>query len=97
MQNLLRNELEQKRLNLSQNELEQIEKMRRIKNCKNMSKERLLIALLKSKRSLVEPRKSKFDNVEKEETKKSLNVLRDKFSRSKIKEIRGELHKIEKI
>ena len=35
-------------LNLSRNELEQIEKMRPTKNYKNMSKEGLLIALLKS-------------------------------------------------
>ena len=61
-----------------------------------MPKERLLIALLKSKRSIVELCKSKFDNAEKEKTKKSLNVLRDKFSIPKIKEIRGELHKTEK-
>ena len=50
MQNLSQNDLYQitKILNLSRNELEQIEKMRRIKNYKNMSKEGLLIALLKS-------------------------------------------------
>ena len=54
MQNLSQNELEQitKTWNLSQNELEQIAKMKRIKNYKNMSKEELLIALLKSEQSL---------------------------------------------
>ena len=41
-------------LNLSQNDLQQIAKMRRIKNYKNMSKEGLLIALLKSEQSLAE-------------------------------------------
>ena len=53
MQNLSQNDLYQitKILNLSRNELEQIEKMRRIKNYKNMSKEGLLIALLKSESS----------------------------------------------
>ena len=40
--------------NLSQNELEQIIKMRHIKNYKNMSKEELLIALLKSNQSRAE-------------------------------------------
>ena len=38
-----------KMLNLSQNELEKITKMGRIKNYNDMSKEELLIALLKSK------------------------------------------------
>ena len=37
--------------NLSQNELEQIAKMRRIKNYKNMSREELLVSLLRSKQS----------------------------------------------
>ena len=57
MQNLSQNELEQitKMRNLLQNELEKIAKMRHIKNYKNMSKEGLLIALLKSNQSLVEP------------------------------------------
>ena len=40
--------------NQSRDELEQIAKMRRIKNYKNMSKEGLLIALLKSEQSLAE-------------------------------------------
>ena len=99
MQNLSQNELEQikKMLNLSQNELEQIAKMRRIKAYKNMSKEGLLVALLKSECSLPEPYKSKSNNTEIEETKKSFNELRDKFSRSKIKEIRKKFYKKEKI
>ena len=40
--------------NRSQNELEQIAKMRRIKNYKTMSREELLIALLKSEQSHAE-------------------------------------------
>ena len=44
--------------------------MRRIKNYKNMSKEELLIALLKSEQSLAELYKSKSNNAEIEETKK---------------------------
>ena len=74
MQNLSQNELEQitKMWNLSQNELEQIAKMRRIKNYKNMSKEELLIALLKSNQSHAEIYKSKSNNAEIEETKKIL-------------------------
>ena len=72
-------------LNLSQNELEQITKMRRIKNYKNMSKEELLIALLKSEQSLAELYKSKSNNAEIEESKKFFNELRNKLSRTKRK------------
>ena len=56
MQNFSQYDLDQiaKMLNLTQNELEQIAKMRRIKNYKNMSKEELLIALLKSEQSLAQ-------------------------------------------
>ena len=79
-------------LNLSQNELEQIAKMRHIKNYKNMSKEDLLIALLKSERSLGELYKSKSNIAETGETKNFFDKLRDKFSRSKIKEIRKKLY-----
>ena len=66
LQNLSQNELKQitKMQNLSQNELEQIVKMRHIKNYKNMSREELLIALLKSKQSHAELYKSKSNNVE---------------------------------
>ena len=83
MQNLSQNELMQitKMRNLSQNEVEQIAKMRRIKNYKNMSKEELLIALLKSEQSHAELYKSKSSNVEIEETKKIFNELRNNFSK----------------
>ena len=74
MQNLSQNQLMQitKMQNLSQNELEKIAKMRRIKNYKNMSKEELLISLLKSEQNIAELRKSKVNNAEIEETKKNL-------------------------
>ena len=58
--------------NLSQNELEKISKMRHIKNYKNMSKEGLLIALLKSKQSPTELYQSKSNNAETEVVKISL-------------------------
>ena len=61
--------------------------MRRIKNYKNMSKEGLLIALLKLERSLV---KNKSNNAKIKETKKNFNELRNKFSKSKVKKIRKE-------
>ena len=90
MQNLSQNELGQiiKMRNLLQNELEQIVKMRRIKNYKKMSKEELLIAVLKSKQSHAELYKSKSNNTEIEETKKIFNKLRNRFPKSKTKEIR---------
>ena len=70
--------------------------MRRIKNYKNMSREELLIALLKSKQSHSELYKSKSNNAEIEETKKIFNEIRNKFSKSVIKEIRRELYEKEK-
>ena len=87
--NISQNGLERiaKMQNLSRNELEKIAKMRHIKNYKNMSKEGLLIALLKSGQSLAELYKSKSNNVEIEETR---------FSKSNIKEIRKNLYEKEK-
>ena len=69
IENLLQNELEQitKMLNLSQNKLEQIAKMRRIKTYKNVTKEGLLIAPLKSEHSPAELYRSKSNNAEIEE------------------------------
>ena len=88
MQNLSQNDLDQitKMLNLLWNELEQIAKMRHIKNYKNMSKEGLLITLLKSGCSFAELYKNNFNDAKIEEIKKSVNELRD--SRSKITKIR---------
>ena len=90
LENLSENGLQRiaKMQNLSENELEQIAKMRRIKNYKNMSREELLIALLKSKQSHAELRRSKDNNAEIEETKKIFNELRNRFSKEKIKKIR---------
>ena len=98
MQNLSHNELKQitKMQNLSQNKLEQIAKMRRIKNRNNMSREELLIALLKSKQSHAELYKSKSNNTEIEKTRKFFNEIRNKLLKSEIKENRERLNKIEK-
>ena len=76
MQNLSQNELEQieRMKNLPQNELEQIAEMRRIKNYKNISREELLIALLKSQQSHAELYKSKPNN----EKKKQVFKINDK-------------------
>ena len=55
MQNLSQNELEQitKKSNLLQNEFKKFEIMRHIKNHKNMSREELLISLLKQTKALL--------------------------------------------
>ena len=47
-----------------------------------MSREELLITLLKSKQSHAELYKSKYNNAEIEETKKFFNELRNKFSKT---------------
>ena len=99
MQNLSQNDLDQitKMLNLSQNELEQIVKMRQLKNYKNMSKEDLLITLLKPNQSLAELQKSKSNNAKIEETRKSFNELKNRFSKKGIKGIRKRFYEKEKI
>ena len=58
--------------NLSRNKLEQIAKKRGgIKKYKNMSKEELLISLLKPEQSIAELRKNKSNSIGIEEIKKS--------------------------
>ena len=98
MKSLSQNEFEQieKMQNLSQNELEKIAKIRSTKNYKKMSKAGLLITLLKLGQSPAELCKSKSNNVEIQETKKIFNELRNKFSKSGIKEIRKKLYEKEK-
>ena len=79
--------------NLSLNKPKQIAKMRRIKNYKNMSKERLLSALNESES--VESG-NKFDNARIKKIKRDFNKLRYEFSKSKIIEIRKNLSDIKK-
>ena len=83
MQNLSLNDLKKiaKMQNLSQNALEQIARTRLIKNYNNMSREELLIALLKSKQSHAELYNSRSNSVEIEETKKFFNEIRNKLSK----------------
>ena len=90
MENLSQNKLKQitRMQDLSQDELEQIVKTRRIKNYKDMSREDLLIALLKSNQSHAELRKSEDNNAKIKETKKIFNELRNNFSKEEIKKIR---------
>ena len=68
---------------------------RHIKNYKDMSKEDLLIALLKSNQSYTELLKIDNSNTEIGETKKLFNNLRNNFSREEIKKHREKFHKKE--
>ena len=94
MQNLSLNEFEQiaEVNNFSENKIKQIAKTRRIKNYEVMSKEDLLIALLKSNKSHTELRRSKDNNEEIQETKKVFNELRSNFSKEEIKKIRSKFY-----
>ena len=77
--------------NLLLNELKQIAKMRRIKNYKNMSKERLLSALDESESA---ESKNNFDNARIKKIKEDFNKLRYGFLKLKIKKNRKNLHDI---
>ena len=81
---------------LSLTELKQISKIRRIKNCKSMSKERLLSVLLVSESA---GSKNNFDNARIEKIRKDFNELRDRLLKIKIKEVRKKslFHKKPKI
>ena len=82
---------------LSLNELNRIAIARHIKNYKDMSKEDLLIALLKSNPSHTELLKIDDSNTEIGETKKLFNNLRNNFSREEIKKYREKFHKKERV
>ena len=70
--------------------------MGHIKDSNNMSKEELLIALLKSGQSYAELYKSKSNNLKIEEAIKFFNEIRNKLSKSEMKEIRRNLYEKEK-
>ena len=67
------------------NELKQITKIRRIKNYKSMSKERLLSVLPVSESA---GSGNNFDNARIEKIREDVNELRDRLLKIKIKEIR---------
>ena len=62
--------------------------MTRIKSYEKISKEGLIIALLKSKRSLVELFNNNFDNDRIRGIKKILNELRDRLTKEYRKQIK---------
>ena len=83
MQNLSQSKLNQitKMHDQSRDKLEHVAKMRRIKNHKRMSKEELIIALLKSKRDIAELFNNNIDDDKISDIKRILNRLRDVLPR----------------
>ena len=79
-------------VSLSLSELKTIAKTRGIKGYKRMSEERTL-SVLNETDSVKESEKN-FDDARIEKIKKDFNKLRDRLSKSKIKEIRKDLYRI---
>ena len=79
MQNLSQNKLNQvaEMRDLSRDELERIVKIRRIKNYEEMSKEELIISLLKSKQCIVEPFINNLEGSKISDIRRIFNRLRD--------------------
>ena len=73
--------------NHSRDEFEQIPKMRRLKNYTKMSKEGLIIALLKPERSLAELSSNNYNNDRIKGVKKSLNEVTDRLFEPEIKKL----------
>ena len=97
MQNLSQNEFNQfaEMRGLTQDELKQIAKIRRIKNFKNMEKEDLIISLLKSKESIAELFNDNHNDNEINDIRRILNRLRDMLPKKDRKEIKDKLYGIE--
>ena len=99
MQNLSQNEFNQiaEMRGQSRDELERIVKIRRIKNYEEMSKEELIISLLKSKQSIAElyNNNNNCDHDKMSDRRRILNRLRDKLLRKYRKEIKEKLYEIE--
>ena len=95
MQNPSVNELKQidKMNSLSLDELKQIAITRHIKNYKDMLKEDLSIALLKSNKGNTKFLNNKSNNIEIRKTKKLFNKLKRKFSKDEINELQKKLIK----
>ena len=96
MQNLSQNEFNQipKMCHLSRDELEQIAKIRKIKNYEDMKKEDLIISLLKSKES-IDKLFNDNNNNEISDIRRILNRLRNILPKKDRKEIKDNRHKIE--
>ena len=79
----------------SRDELERIAKIRRIKNYEEMSKEELIISLLKSKQSIAELFNNNLYDNKISDIRRILNRLRDILPRKYRKEIKEKLYEIE--
>ena len=82
---------------LSRDELEQIAKIRRIKKYEDMTKEELIISLLKGKQSIAElfnNNNNLYDN-EISDIRRILSRLKDILPEKDRKEIKDKLYKIE--
>ena len=90
MQNLSQNELNQiaEMCGQLRDELERIAKIRRIKNFEKMSKEELIISLLKSKQNIAELFNNNLDDDKISDIRRILNRLRDILPKRYIKEIK---------
>ena len=95
MQNLSQNEFNQiaEMRGQSRDELEQITKIRRIKNYEDMSKEELIISLLKSKQSIAEFFNNNLSDYKISDIKRIFNRLRDILPKRYRKEIKKSLMK----
>ena len=96
MQNLSQNKFNQIAFmrGLSRDELEQIGKIRRIKNYEVMKKKDLIISLLKSKESIAELFNDNNKN-EISDIRRILDRLRDILPKKNRKEIKDKFYKIE--
>ena len=97
MLNLLQNEFNQiaEMRGQSRDELEQIAKIRRIKNYEEMPKEELIISLLKSKQSIAELFNNNLYDNKISDIRRILKRLRDILPRKYRKEIKEKLYEIE--
>ena len=96
MQNLSRNEFNQiaGMHGQSRDEFERIAKIRRIKNYEEMTKEELIISLLKSKQSITELFNNNLYDNKISDIRRILNRLRDILPRKYKKEIKEKLYEI---
>ena len=79
----------------SRDELEQIAKIRRIKNYEEMPKDELIISLLKSKQSIAGIFNNNLYDNKISDIRRILNRLRDILPRKYRKEIKEKLYEIE--
>ena len=97
MQNRSQNELKQiaEMRGQSRDELEWIAKIRRIKNYEEMTKEELIISLLKPKQSIAELFNNNLDDDKISDIRRILNRLRDILRKENSKKIKEKLYETE--